>query len=202
MKYIIANLKDSLNEDNINQYVSNINKKIYNNLIICPSVKYIDYFKKNNNICTQDYYDNIKCEYALLGHYEKKQSYDVIKNKIKKCIDEKIKIILCIGNDNFDDFNSLKKQLDFYFNDINKENIIIAYEPYFMIGSNNKLNKDKIKNNIDFIKKYFLNDIKVLYGGNVNESNIKEIIDICDGVLLGRTSYNYNKLLKIISILK
>ena len=201
MKYIIANLKDSLNDNNINQYVSNINKNKYDNLIICPGIKYINYFK-NNKICLQDYYENVKCEYALLGHYEKRQSYEIIKNKIKKCIDEKIKVILCIGNDEFDDYNSLKEQLDYYFNDINNENIIIAYEPFFMIGSNNKLDKNKIKRNIDYIKNYFSNDIKVLYGGNVNEKNINEIIDICDGVLLGRTSYDHIKLLKIINILK
>lgn len=188
MKYIIANLKNTLNKDNINDYIDNIKKIKYNNLIICPSKEYINNFKNICNTGSQDYYEDVKVDYTILGHYDKKEEKEEIKSKLYKAIENNIKVILCVGNNEFNDLNSIKIQLDYYLNDINIDNILIAYEPYFMIGSNNKTDLNNIQKNIKFIKDTY--KISVLYGGNVNQKNIEDILKISDGILVGRLSFN------------
>lgn len=196
MKYIICNLKSHLNEFNINDYINTIKRITYNNVIFCVENKYINLFK-NYKTCTQDYYDDIKKEYALIGHHDKKQSKEAIKEKLNKATSKKIKTILCVGNNDIRDYESIKQQLNYYLDNIN-EDIIIAYEPYYMIGSNNKLDLDELSNIIRKIKEDFNNNT-VLYGGNVNLKNIDEIINITDGVLIARLSYNPHKLTNLLN---
>lgn len=199
MKYIICNLKTHLNEYNITDYLNTIKKINYNNFIICPEKKYISLFH-GFKVCTQDFYEDVKSEYTLIGHFEKHDTIEDIKEKIIKATNKKLKIILCIGNNDIEDYNSIKEQLNYYLNNING-NIIIAYEPYNMIGSINEVNIDKLDVIIKKIKKDF-NNITVLYGGNVNTKNIKSILQITDGVLMARMSYNPHKLTNLLNNLK
>lgn len=196
-KYIVANLKSSLDDNNINNYLDVINKNKYDNLIICPEVKYINLFKGNYEVGMQDYYENKDYKYVIIGHFERNNSKKEIKEKIEKASMEGKKIILCIGSHN------IEGEINEYLHDIITNNIIIAYEPYEMIGSNNYVNIDELKEKVQNIKSLLPKNINVLYGGNVNEENIEKILDICDGVLVGRMSYNpqnftntLNKLIK------
>lgn len=184
MKYIVGNLKGSLNEKNIDKYVDIISKVKYDNLIICPENKYINKFK-NIKIGSQDYYEGINTKYVILGHYEKGNTSQEINKKIKESLKNNIKVILCIGD------KEIKTQLNEDLKDINDfNNIIVAYEPVSMIGTNNKVELDRVKENILYVKNYFNNNMVVLYGGNVNENNIEEILKISDGVLVGRLCFN------------
>ena len=194
MKYIVANLKSSLNDNNIDEYISIINKISYSNLIICPSKKYINSFDKKIKIGTQDYYDDIKKDYCIIGHYEKKNTSEEINNKVKNALNNNINVFLCVGNYDYNDIDALKKELDLYLKDIDDfSKISIAYEPYFMINTNKKIDYNKVNKCIIFIKKYFNNKVKVFYGGNVNDKSIDEILKICDGIFLGRASFDpYN----------
>ena len=195
-KYIVLNLKNSLNDKNVFEYVDNIKNIKYDNLIICPSKKYIKYFKSNNyKLCTQDYYDDIKSDYVIINHHELEQTKKEVIDKIKKSINEKRKIILCIGNNKGDSLIDLKNEISSYH--INS-NIILAYEPYYMIGSNEDVDINEISRTIQYIKQNF-NNIKVLYGGNVNEKEIENILNISDGVLLGRLSFNVYNITKILN---
>ena len=200
MKYIICNLKTHLNEYNIDDYLNTIKKIDYSNFIICPDKKYIDLFKEYR-VCTQDFFDDIKSEYTLINHFEKHEEKEEIKEKITKALNKNIKIILCIGNYDIDDYKSIKDQLEYYLSDINYSNIMIAYEPYNMIGSKNEIDIDKLDIIIKNIKNDFEN-ISVLYGGNVNQKNINKILKITDGVLMARMSYNPHKLTSILNNLK
>jgi len=85
------------------------------------------------------------------------------------------------------------------------KNIIIAYEPTYMIGGETDLNINQIKENIDFIKNlidnYYHEDIKVVYGGNINSSNIKKFNSIpsLDGFIICSSSLNIEELTYIIN---
>ena len=195
MKYVVCNLKSHLNDFNIKDYLETIKKITYKNVIFCVSNDYINLFN-GYKLCTQDYYEEIEKEYALIGHYEKHEPKEVVKDKLNKAIHKNIKIILCIGNSDINNYDEVKNQLKYYLN--NTKNIIIAYEPYEMIGSNNEIDIREIENIVKKIKNDF-NNIKVLYGGNVNENNIERILDVTDGVLIGRFSYNPHKFTKIIN---
>ena len=86
------------------------------------------------------------------------------------------------------------------------ENIIIAYEPIWAIGTNRIPTVTEIKNNVKYIKdlvqQIFKCDVKVIYGGSVNEKNIERLnkIDLLDGFLVGGSSTKASEFLKIIEV--
>ena len=123
--------------------------------------------------------------------------------------------ILCIGESKLDKElmrtpEVLKKQLEKALNGIYLEEyqtIYIAYEPSYLIGLDNALSVDKIIDTLDYIKKIVdfigIKNYKLLYGGAVNSSNIKELLnDKIDGYLLGKSSVDINELEKIIKCIK
>lgn len=84
----------------------------------------------------------------------------------------------------------------------NIDYLTLAYEPSWAIGGFESLETEKISQVVNGIKKYMLKkykkDIKVLYGGSVDNSNIKEILAVTDGVILGRLSTDINKVKELI----
>ena len=86
------------------------------------------------------------------------------------------------------------------------KNTIIAYEPIWAIGTNETPTTNEIDIYIRYIKqivkKHFnFKNIKVVYGGSVNEKNIDEIAKIksIDGVLVGGASTKYKEFIKIVT---
>ena len=80
-----------------------------------------------------------------------------------------------------------------------KNNIILAYEPVWSIGTGVIPKKNELFETINFIKKK-INKCKVLYGGSVNPKNIndlKSIVNI-DGYLIGGASQDPKKFIDII----
>ena len=80
-----------------------------------------------------------------------------------------------------------------------KNNIIIAYEPVWSIGTGLVPKNNDLYETINFIKKK-ISKIKVLYGGSVNPININNLksIDNIDGYLIGGASQNSKKFIDII----
>ena len=101
---------------------------------------------------------------------------------------------------------SVKKQLTSVLEKkFNKNNIIIAYEPIWSIGTGKiPSEKDLLKTTI-FIKKILKNIFKknsppVLYGGSVDDTNVeifRQIKEI-DGFLIGGASKSSKKFIDII----
>ena len=80
-----------------------------------------------------------------------------------------------------------------------QENIIIAYEPIWAIGTGLIPDMEDIQLAVDCIRGKFNKSIKVLYGGSVNSSNAADIsakTDI-DGLLVGGASLNPKEFAKI-----
>jgi triosephosphate isomerase len=86
---------------------------------------------------------------------------------------------------------------------------VIAYEPVWAIGKNAEraATNEEIVESVDFIRFYLENhfgrgsgDVKVVYGGSVDEKNIKEILNIksIDGILAGRASADTDKWEKLL----
>ena len=153
--------------------------------------------------------------YVILGHSDNRLEGDtnqIIKEKIKSALCENLNVIYCIGETfkekkRHQTFPILKKQiinsLDKKFN-INK--IIFAYEPVWSIGTNKIPKMDELKKTIEFIKRDFKKIFKtkktpkVLYGGSVNDKNIKLFSSISqiDGFLIGGASQSSKKFIDII----
>jgi len=154
---------------------------------------------------------NSKVEYVLVGHSERRQigeTNEVISKKIKKCLDEKITPILCIGEDerheNGDYLNLIKEQIIESLSDIPKtrvHDVVIAYEPVWAVGKGkNSMDSHELHQMTIFIKKILVSlygkkiamELPILYGGSVDADNALELIKQgqVDGLLVGRSSLN------------
>lgn len=213
MKLIVSNLKMFLNGYEIKNYLEKLKNYENKNIVICPSTIHIPYFlgyKFNVGIQNITYRSNLnqtgevsalQCKnlgvnYVIVGHHERRKMFNEtnkeINLKIKEAIKNNLKVILCV--DNLDLKNELKECLK----DIN-EDVIIAYEPLNIVGTNLIEEPKNIENVINYIKSECPN-IKVLYGGNINSSNIKNLNQIpnIDGYLIGLSSSKIDEFIKII----
>ena len=158
---------------------------------------------------------NAGAKYIILGHSENRSEGDtnnIIKKKIESALDQKLNIIFCIG-ETFKEkikgktFSVLKNQMRSSIvkkHNINK--IIIAYEPIWSIGTGNIPKAQELKETFKFIKSEFKKNFKtktfpiVLYGGSVNDSNIRLFSSISeiDGFLIGGASKSSKKFIDII----
>jgi len=153
-------------------------------------------------------------KYIILGHSENRKNGEtdlIINKKIHSALKENLKIIFCIGEKLKEKkknktFSVLKKQIKNGLKGIKKfDNIIIAYEPVWSIGTGLIPKNFELKKNINIIKKIIgslnkYNKIKIIYGGSVNPENIKELSKISeiDGFIIGGASTNPKKFIDII----
>ena len=145
-------------------------------------------------------------EYCLIGHSEARQylmeTNDNIKQKFDQLTQESIQPILCIGEPL--EIKETSKTMDYLLDQLkllssDQENIIIAYEPIWAIGTGLTPDMADIQLAVDCIRGKFNKSIKVLYGGSVNSlnaANISAKTDI-DGLLVGGASLNPKEFAKI-----
>ena len=150
----------------------------------------------------------VGAKYVILGHSENRQTGEsdkLINLKIKTALKNGLKVIFCIGEKIKDKRNKktksvLSKQIKLGLKGVKLNNIIIAYEPVWAIGSGLIPKSDELFKTINFIKSKFRKKLKILYGGSVNNKNINELktISNIDGFLVGGASQNSKKFIDII----
>lgn len=218
---VILNHKSNLTYDEIKKY----EKKIRNmKVIILPSLCYLSLFRKGKYILgSQDISEftetsrtgevngtqlkSMNVKYCLIGHSERriynKESNNAILTKLKNCFDNDITPIYCIGGDKKDNKKEiLKGDIDLILKEFNNKEIIFVYEPIENIGKSNPDLND-VEDTIEFIKnhinKNYKKNIKLIYGGGINENNVDNIKKIknIDGIILSTDSLNIDNLKNI-----
>ena len=174
-----------------------------------------DKFSSNTAAISPFMIKNVGAKYTLVGHSDNRSEGDtdtILKEKVKLALKNNLKVVFCIGENKLQKkknqtFFVLKKQLKKVLEKkFNKNNIIIAYEPIWSIGTGKIPNQKDLTKTINFIKSTLKSIFKkkspeVLYGGSVDENNVemfKQIKEI-DGFLIGGAS-KFSK--KFIDILK
>lgn len=220
MKLIVANLKMYLKTlKEVEKYQKDMEKyKKY--FVVAPQNIYLgNFINKGYTVSAQNSSDeeeshtgeispyslsDLKVKYTLIGHAEIRKKYPeeikYISKKIEKAIDNGLTAILCVGEKNINNtLEEIEKQLE---NILPNDNLIISYEPVWAIGGNLIPEKETIEKIIKYIKNK--GHKKVLYGGSINENNIKDLnkINSIDGFLIGSSAYNTHKLKKIIEVVK
>jgi triosephosphate isomerase len=165
----------------------------------------------------------IGVEYVLVGHSERREIFlendAVINAKLKQALSKGLKVILCCGES--EQTREAGKTDSWVSNQINSalegieaskfdlaNNLVIAYEPIWAIGTGKVCQADEANRVISVIRKKLqelvsknlADQIRILYGGSVKGSNIDEIIqepDI-DGALVGGASLKKEDILAII----
>lgn len=234
MKLICCNFKMNLLKKDIENYLNVIEDKIdKNNIIFFPSIPYIPLFSNKNYIVgSQDIsfesfgsitgdtsvlqLKELGIKYTIIGHHERRKYFDddkYIFKKVNIALKNGINSILCIGetikSNDLETFELLKYEIDEALKNnldlINNNNLIIAYEPIWSIGSGVIPSNNSLINTILFIKKYLFDNyglnLKVLYGGSVNLDNINSLNQIkeLDGYLIGNFSLKPENILSISS---
>lgn len=215
----------------IPNYISHFKNIKNNNLVICPSFIYIPYFLNydfhvgSQNVCIEEdggytgeisarQLHSIGVKYTIIGHSERriklKENDIEINQKIKSSIKSNLKVILCVG-ETLEEKEMLKKDIilkrqirNALFGVESLNNIIIAYEPVWSVGTNKLPSNEELIKTILYIKdlvySIYKKNIKVIYGGSINEKNIENLKNIreLDGFLIGSASINPNRFIEII----
>lgn len=156
--------------------------------------------------------------HVIIGHSERRanqnETSDILFDKFEEAIKNDLTVIFCVG-ENLVDYKLkntdkvIYEQLDGVFKNVDKSkltNIYIAYEPCWAIGTGMVPTNFEISKVASLIKKYFEDidsNIKVLYGGSVNETNISNLNEVenIDGFLVGGASNDYKKVIEMVNII-
>ena len=153
---------------------------------------------------------DIGAEYVIIGHSERRKYFsetdEIINQKIKKALDAGLKIIFCVGETEEEKTGGkreevLQRQIQEGLKDVlDIDNINVAYEPVWAIGTGNNCSVEETKESIEFIRKFVKKDTRILYGGSVKSENsgayIKEAGS--NGLLVGGASLDGKEFIKII----
>ncbi len=155
--------------------------------------------------------------YGIIGHSERRfyfnESLEFVRDKVTAAIRNNISPILCVGETKQErragETNQvLHDQITSALSNLTSSEIkkvVIAYEPVWAISTfGGELAKpDDAKKAIDFIRRQIADlygkraseQIRILYGGSLNESIAGGYLDIdgCDGLLVGAASINYTQ---------
>ena len=143
---------------------------------------------------------DLDVDWTMIGYSERRKLFNedevVIGKKIEQALNNKLNIILCIGDnkeakENGKSYEMIKTQLNTGFEKINSnnwENVVIAYEPIW----------EKVQEIHEFIRKEIkerlgeeiAEKVRIIFGGNVDENNCNELILLkdVDGFLVGEPS--------------
>ncbi len=153
----------------------------------------------------------------LVGHSERrhvlKETNEDINKKLIKSQKEDMQAIFCVGetleeNENGQTEEVLIHQINTGLANVDINNIIIAYEPVWAIGTG-KVCDTQTANSIcgklkAILKEQYGKDIPILYGGSVKPENSKDILreENIDGLLVGGASLNVDDFFNIITSAK
>ena len=159
-----------------------------------------------------------ECSFCLIGHSERREIFNednnIISKKYQMLAKSHIKPVLCIG-ESFEEFQAGKTEqklqtqiLECIQGNISSEDLIIAYEPVWAIGTGNTPKPKDVNSIHEFIKDVVQSasekDLRpqVLYGGSVNKSNAADFFveKNIDGALVGGASLDADIFSDIIEI--
>lgn len=158
---------------------------------------------------------------VILGHSERRAYYSedsaVLAEKVNTALENEMTAIFCVGEELKDrkagkHFDVIKIQLSeglFHISEDTWENIIIAYEPVWAIGTGETASPEQAQEMHQFIRKNIAENyskelaekVSILYGGSVKPDNAAEIFGQADvdGGLIGGASLKVDSFMKIVN---
>ncbi len=167
---------------------------------------------------------SLKVTYCVVGHSERREYFAetnaMLAEKVNLCLGNFITPIFCCGEalaireaETQNEFvtQQLKESL-FHLNPDQIQNIIIAYEPIWAIGTGKTATTDQAQEMHEHLRSIIAghygeavaNQVPILYGGSVKANNAKELFGCpdVDGGLVGGASLVAAEFIEIIRSLK
>lgn len=157
------------------------------------------------------------CSHVIIGHSERRQYFnetdEIINKKIIAARRQNLTVIFCIGEtlaarEQGKTFDVLKKQLKGGLKEVEPENIIIAYEPVWAIGTGKTATPTQAQDAHAYIREWLTsyykdeaNEIRIIYGGSVTPENINSLMERKDveGALVGGASLRADSFARIVN---
>lgn len=221
MKYFIANWKMNMTKENVLVWLKSWEEKMdqtgisendikNEKVIVAPSAVHLQLTKEilqKNMVAAQNVSEFEKgpytgstgvhqikeyCDYCIIGHSDLKESKEIVIKKTNLCIQNNITPIICFINP--------KDAKDYYAN-----GVILVWEDPKNISKNQiytAKNPEDIKVQISKIKKTLPEGAEILYGGSVNNQNIKDLKKISElnGVLVGNASLDPDHFYELVTL--
>ncbi len=141
---------------------------------------------------------SVGCEYVIIGHSERRHIFgetdELINKKIKSAKSHNLKPILCVGEtlkerEDAKAFDVIARQIKEGLDGVDAEDVVIAYEPVWAIGTGVVADRNTIEEIHAFVRQ-IVGNLPILYGGSVKPSNAEQLASIKDvnGFLVGGAS--------------
>ena len=168
-----------------------------------------------------DMLKSIGVNIVIIGHSERRAYFHetdfILADKVTTALSHNMTVIFCFGEElkdrqNNQHFNIVENQLRdglFHIKDKNWEQIVLAYEPVWAIGTGETASPEQAQEMHRFIRETvkqrfgstIAEDVSILYGGSVKPENAKEIFskpDV-DGGLIGGAALKATDFAAIVS---
>jgi triosephosphate isomerase len=163
---------------------------------------------------------DIGCKCVIVGHSERRQYFketdDIVNRKIKAAKKAGLEIILCIGEtlkerESKKTFDVLQVEIQKGLRGIDDNNMTIAYEPIWAIGTGKTATTEQAQEAHSYIRERLkilygnkADEIRIIYGGSVTPENIDALMacrDV-DGALVGGASLKVESFTRIVKFRK
>ena len=163
---------------------------------------------------------SLGCTYVIVGHSERRQYFketdEILNKKTKAALKHKLKVIFCIGESLEEreagkTFDVLKRELEEGLKDIPADDLVVAYEPIWAIGTGKTATTEQAQETHKYIRERLAslygsksNEIRILYGGSVTPDNIEALMkcEDVDGALVGGASLKADSFSRIVKFRK
>lgn len=157
------------------------------------------------------------CSHVIVGHSERRQYFretdEIINKKINASKRHNLTVIFCIGESLAEreqgrTYNILRGQLERGLKQITPQNLVIAYEPVWAIGTGKTATPSQAQDAHKYIREWLVSyygdeaeEIRIIYGGSVTPENINSLMECNDvqGALVGGASLRADSFARIVN---
>jgi triosephosphate isomerase len=163
---------------------------------------------------------DIGCRYVIVGHSERRQYFleddGIVNRKIKAAKKAGLGVIVCIGEsleerEGGKTFEILWRQIEKGLDGIAPDNLVIAYEPVWAIGTGKTATPEQaqdahayIRGKVRILYGNRADEFCIIYGGSVTPDNVDSLMacgDV-DGALVGGASLKADSFTRIVKFRK